>query len=138
VNVVLAQRLVRRLAGAKESYTLTRDEIDALGKRVNMNRLLSALTDEKIVPPGSTWDTVPFYKAKPGVETEDGYKGRIGIHEVLRMTQAIRDLALKSAPAENIEEQARKEGMFTMLEDGIFKAAMGMTTIEEVYRVVNE
>ncbi len=138
VNVVLAQRLVRRLAGAKESYTLTREEVEALAKRVNVNRLLTALIDEKVVPPGSTWETVPFYKAKPGAETEDGYKGRIGIHEVLRMTPSIRDLALKSAPAEDIEEQARKEGMFTMLEDGIFKAAMGLTTIEEVYRVVNE
>ena len=54
------------------------------------------------------------------------------------MTPAVRDLALTSASAEKIEEQARKEGMLTMLEDGIFQAAQGMTSIEEVFRVVSE
>jgi type II secretory ATPase GspE/PulE/Tfp pilus assembly ATPase PilB-like protein len=45
---------------------------------------------------------------------------------------------VKRSSAEAIEAQARKEGMLTMLEDGIFKSAMGLTTIEEVFRVVNE
>lgn len=138
VNVVVAQRLVRRLTSAKEKTTLTKEEIESLGKRINMDRVLDALVEEKIVPKGTDWDEVTFYKAKPGAETEDGYKGRIGIHEVLRMTTMIRELALKNEPAEVIEEQARKEGMFTMLEDGIFKAAIGLTTIEEVFRVVSE
>ena len=54
------------------------------------------------------------------------------------MSTAIRDLVITRAPAEKIEDQARKEGMLTMLEDGIFKAAHGLTTIEEVFRVVSE
>jgi type IV pilus assembly protein PilB len=137
VNVVVGQRLVRKLV-EKEKVALTDDELKQLSKHCNMDRLMGALRDEKIVPANATWKDVPFYKAKSGTESEDGYKGRIGIHEVLQMTNTIRELTMKNASAEQIEEQARKEGMFSMLEDGIFKAAMGLTTIEEVLRVVNE
>ena len=138
VNVVIGQRLVRKLCGTKDKYTLTKAEIDALGKKANLDRILAALKDEGIVGKSAGWETVPFYKAKSSTDCEDGYKGRLGIHEVLQMSPAIRELAVANASAEKIEEQARKEGMLTMLEDGIFKAAVGLTTIEEVYRVVSE
>jgi type II secretory ATPase GspE/PulE/Tfp pilus assembly ATPase PilB-like protein len=62
----------------------------------------------------------------------------MGIHEILPVSHGIRDLILKGSPADEIEEQAKKEGMLTMLEDGIYKAARGITTIEEVLRVVTE
>lgn len=138
VNVIIGQRLVRKLCGQKEKYTLSKAEIDALGKKANLPRVLTALKDEGIVAKDGTWETIPFYKPKPSPECEEGYKGRIGIHEVLQMSPAIRDLAIVSSPAEKIEEQARKEGMLTMLEDGIFQAAQGLTSIEEVFRVVSE
>jgi type IV pilus assembly protein PilB len=138
VNVVIAQRLVRRLCGTKEKYFLTKSEIEALSKKGNMERILKALVEEGIVPKDADWGHIPFYKPKPSTDCEEGYKGRIGIHEVLHMTPAIRDLVIARAPAEKIEEQSRKEGMLTMLEDGIFKAAHGLTTIEEVFRVVSE
>ena len=89
------------------------------------------------MPKNATWEDVPFYKPKPSQECEEGYKGRVGIHEVLQMSPAIRELAVANSSAENIENQARKEGMLIMLEDGIFKAAKGLTTIEEVFRVVS-
>ena len=57
---------------------------------------------------------------------------------MLNVTSAIKDLIIKGATTEDIELQAKKEGMLTMLEDGIFKAAQGLTTIEEVLRVVSE
>lgn len=138
VNVIIAQRLVRKLCGTKEKYLLSKAEIDALGKKANLPRLLEALIEENVVAKGSEWSTIPFYKPKSSSECEEGYKGRMGIHEVLRMTPAIRDLAIVRASAEKIEAQARAEGMLTMLEDGIFQAAQGLTTIEEVFRVVSE
>ena len=61
-----------------------------------------------------------------------------GIHEVLKVTTAIRDLIMKGATSTEIEDQAKKEGMLTMLEDGMFKAVQGVTTVEEVLRVVSE
>jgi len=138
VNVIVAQRLVRKLHGGKETYNLTDAEIDALGKRANLDRVMDALVEEGIVPKSTKWNQVPFFKPKPSTEADEGYKGRIGIHEILRMSPAIRDLTVDHASAEKVEEQARKEGMLTMLEDGIFKSAQGLTTIEEVFRVVSE
>jgi type II secretory ATPase GspE/PulE/Tfp pilus assembly ATPase PilB-like protein len=69
---------------------------------------------------------------------DDGFKGRVGIHEILKVNQTIKDLVMKNATASEIEAQAKKEGMLTMLEDGIYKCVAGMTTIEEVLRVVSE
>jgi len=138
VNVIIAQRLVRKLCGQKEKYNLTDAEIDSIGKSADLERILTALVDEGIVPKGAKWKDVPFYKPKSSQDCDEGYKGRIGIHEVLKMSPAIRELALQQTSAEKIEIAARKEGMLTMLEDGIFKAAQGLTTIEEVFRVVSE
>ena len=83
-----------------------------------------------------TWEKISFYKPKPSEESEDGYKGRIGIHEVLKVTATIKDLIIKGEATDKIEEQAKREGMITMTEDGIFKAVQGITSVEEVMRVV--
>ena len=134
----IAQRLVRRLADNKEKYFLDETEFESLGKLINLERLLKVLIEEKIVSPTATWKEIPFYKPKPSADAEDGYKGRIGIHEVLKMSPTIKELVMRGESADKIEEQAKAEGMITMLEDGIFKAVQGETTIEEVLRVVTE
>jgi type IV pilus assembly protein PilB len=136
INIIIAQRLVRRLSENKEKYFLSKPELEALGKAVDLGRVLNFLKTEKIIKEDS-WEKIAFYKAVPGKE-DDGYKGRIGIHEVLRVTQSIRELIIKGSTTEEIEGQAKKEGMLTMIEDGIFKAVQGHTTIEEVLRVVSE
>jgi len=137
LDIVIGQRLIRRLAN-KEKYFLTKDELAVLGKKVDLDRIMSELVEEKIVKKGIEWTKIPFYKAKPNNETEDGYKGRLGIHEVLKMSPSIKDLIIKGEPEDVIEKQARAEGMLTMIEDGIFKAVQGVTTIEEVLRVISE
>lgn len=138
VNVIISQRLVRRLTNAKEKYTLTDAEVATLSKTVNMARVLEVLKEEKIVAPNAEWKDIPFYRPKKSEESEDGYKSRVGIHEVLKMSPAIRELIIKGETPVKIEEQAKREGMITMLEDGIIKAAQGITTIEEILRVVSE
>lgn len=137
LSVVIAQRLVRRLTKAREKYFMTAEGIATLGKSVNLNKVLESLKAEKIVAPDATWDKINFFKPKPSEESEDGYKSRIGIHEVLKVTSTIKELIIRGETSDKIEEQARKEGMLTMLEDGIFKAVQGETTIEEVLRVVS-
>jgi type IV pilus assembly protein PilB len=160
LNVIVGQRLVRQLSDTKEKHVLTADEIAALGKIVDLDSVLAALKTEKIIDPAITgWEKIPFYKpvsagsdkdAKDGRESgmsgnngdsgdkDDGYKGRVGIHEVLCMTETIRTLVIKGSTSAAIEIQAKKEGMLTMIEDGIFKCVQGLTTIEEVLRVVSE
>ena len=86
----------------------------------------------------SSLDDIQFYRPVPSADSEDGYKSRIGIHEVLAVSPAIRDIILHSSTSDAIEAQAHKEGMLTMREDGLYKAARGITSIEEVLRAVSE
>lgn len=67
-----------------------------------------------------------------------GYKGRVGIFEVLPVTEKIGRLILEHAPASEIEKQAVAEGMITMKQDGYLKVVEGVTTIEEILRVAQE
>lgn len=138
VKTVIAQRLVRVLAEGKEKYFLDDTEMKALEKVLDLNRVLNFLKEEKIVAPDATWDKIPFYKPKASEEAKDGYKGRLGIHEVLKVTSTIKEMILKGSSTDDLEERAKQEGMMTMLEDGIFLAVKGMTSTEEVLRVVSE
>ncbi|HTW96894.1 MAG TPA: ATPase, T2SS/T4P/T4SS family, partial [Candidatus Methylomirabilis sp.] len=67
-----------------------------------------------------------------------GYKGRVGIYEIFTMTENIKELANANAPAFKILEQAIEDGMLTMLQDGVFKVFDGITSLEEVYRVIGK
>jgi type IV pilus assembly protein PilB len=138
LDVVIGQRLVRKLTSSKEKYFLSQAEIAELKKFVDLERVLAFLREEKIVGKDDTWSKIPFYKAVKAGDASDGYTGRLVIHEVLKLSPAIKNMIVKNATSGEIEEQAKKEGMMTMLEDGIFKAAQGMTTIEEVFRVISE
>ena len=138
LSVIIAQRLIRRLSDTKEKVKISKEEIAALGKIVDLDRVMKALKDEKIVDKDAKWEGLSIFKPKPSADSEDGYKGRIGIHEVFKVSPAIKDLIIKAATTAEIEEQAKKEGMLTMLEDGVFKVVQGITTVEEVLRVVSE
>ncbi len=138
VKTIIAQRLVRKLCPVKEKYVLNAAEQKAISRVIDMDRVLTFLKKEKVVDPNATWDTIPFYRAKKSSECDDGYSGRVGIHEVLKVTPTIKELILKGSSQDEIEKQARAEEMMTMIEDGIFKAVAGTTTTEEVLRVVSE
>ncbi len=137
LDVVIGQRLVRKLGEQKEQYFLNADEIAILGQVIDLDRMLQFLKTENIIDANATWEKVPFYRPLPGHE-EDAFKGRLGIHEVLPITPAIKNLIIQGATGDAIEDQAKKDGMMTLLEDGIFLAIQGMTTKEEVLRVVSE
>jgi type IV pilus assembly protein PilB len=138
LDIVIAQRLVRKLSASKTKYFLNREELTSLNKVISLDRVLAFLKEEKIVDKKDSFEKIPFYKPNPGKDSEDGYSSRIGIHEVLKMNSTTKDLIMKGATSGDIESQAKTDGMMTMIEDGIFKAAQGITTIEEVLRVISE
>jgi len=138
VKTIIAQRLVRRLTAEKTEYFLSEDELKNLGKIVDLDRVLALLRAEKVIGPKDDWDKVPFYKPSKGSDATEGYSGRVGIHEVLKVTASVKELIIRGSAQDEIETQAKKEGMFTMLEDGILKAVEGLTSLEEVLRVVSE
>lgn len=137
-KVIVAQRLVRRLTNAKEQYFLSEGELKALGEVVDLEHTRTFIEAEKLIKPGTPWKEIPFYRPVKSEESEDGYKGRVGIHEALKISPTIKEIILRGGSADEVEAQGKKEGMMTMIEDGIFQAIQGNTTIDEVLRVVSE
>lgn len=138
LNCIAAQRLVRKLCPDREKYTLKESELKKIRQYCDLNKILKLLKEEKIIKPKTTWKNIPFYKPKPTKKCTDGYKGRIGIFEVLPITETIKELIVKQATSDQIHAQAKKEGMKTMTEDGFMKAAQGITSVEEILRVITE
>ena len=116
---VIAQRLVRKICSyCKEAYTLKDDIAQTL--KIDASKI----------------GKLEFYKGKGCQHCfNSGYSGRTVIAEVLQLTQKIRDLILSGSQEQFIKQQARKEGMKTLREDGLEAALKGFTTIEEVLRV---
>jgi type IV pilus assembly protein PilB len=138
LRVAVGQRLVRKLSDDKQPYILTKTERNDIIKHIDLDRVLKVLKEENIVKADATWNDIPFYRPKEKGETEDGYRGRLGIHEVLEMSPTLKEMVMANKTSDELELQARQEGMLTMAEDGIYKAARGLTSIEEVFRVINE
>lgn len=138
-NVIIAQRLVRRLCPeTKQKYKLNSSEIKSLQEQFNLERIFKIFKEEKILPSKDDLSSLEFYRPGKTENCPDGYKGRIGIYEVLEVNEIIKDLIIKEATSSQIEEQAKKEGLLTMFEDGFIKAAQGLTSIEEILRVAKE
>ncbi|MCK9344626.1 MAG: GspE/PulE family protein [Candidatus Pacebacteria bacterium] len=128
VNLVIAQRLVRRIcASCTESYPASPE----------ITRLIKA----QIELSGNTVSTVPdtLYRGRGcKVCGNSGFQGQIGIFELFRVTDAIRELILREATVAEVRKKAIEDGMTTMFEDGLNKVERGVTTIEEILRVVKE
>lgn len=125
VNIAIGQRLARKVCTkCKVAKKITPAEITSL---------------ENIVSDKQSLRNKTFYHGK-GCEAcnGSGYKGRIGIHEVLVVDNDIREATLKKVTASELRDVAIKNGMITMLEDGFKKAMDGITTIEEVLRMMYE
>ena len=138
LNLVIAQRLVRKLCEEKEEYKLSSKDVEDLSAYCNTEKVLNVLKKEKIIKPNEVFQDLTFWKPKPTSECPDGYKGRIGIYEVLPVTESIKELIVQQVISDKIQAQAEQEGMVTMVEDGLVKAVQGLTTIEEVLRVITE
>jgi CheY-like chemotaxis protein len=118
VTCILAQRLVRRICPACAiEREPTQEAVEKIGGRGRL-------------PVGAAW------KAGAGCELcqQSGYKGRLAIHELLEVTESIRALIGRKAADHAIRDAARQAGMQTLMEDGIAKAAQGLTTLDEVGR----
>ena len=154
VKAVIGQRLVRRLCTqCRQQYTPNENEIDYLNKSFsispdkisNLHKLETQASEEHIGgdAPISTTETAitMLWKNSPeGCEdcNHTGFRGRIGVYEVLGMSNTIQRLITSNATSNDIQNEAVNEGMITMQNDGLVKALRGETTIEEVLRVTRE
>lgn len=140
-NLIIAQRLVRKICtNCIQSYNLPRETIEELERQMNIEIILKTMEKEKtILNAKKGLDNLLFYRGKGCKRCGNtGYKGRIGIYEVLENNEKISELISKNANADEINRQAIADGMLTMTEDGFIKAKNGITTIEEIMRVTKE
>ncbi len=119
LDCVLAQRLARKLCGdCKVEYTPER---------------------QVLLDAGFSEDNLPEVLYKPGGCKKcggTGYRGRIGVHEVMLLSEEIGDLTVKEATAEEIKAVAVEQGMLTLKQDGLEKVRLGITSVEEIVRVI--
>lgn len=130
VNIVIAQRLVRKICEkCKESYSVTPEE----------KRLLEdePMLKEKILKKaGKSLQHVRWYRGNGCMAcSRTGYRGRIGIYEIMEINESLKELIVKRSAADTLMEAAIASGMTTMLDDGIEKMFIGITTLEEIIRV---
>ena len=134
INVVIGQRLVRKLCQeCKVEHELDKKELE------KMKKILAVISPKAQVNFPSEIPKV-FKMNEKGCEVcaGVGYKGRLGIYELLPMTKAIKELTSSGQPAFKILEQAIEDGMVTMLQDGVLKVMNGITSLDEVYRVIGK
>ncbi|MBK1875714.1 GspE/PulE family protein [Pelagicoccus mobilis] len=119
LNGVLSQRLVSRICECcKETY------------QPDEEMLLKYFTAESIDP------TIPFYRGRGCQHCHNsGFKGRVGVHEVVEVSEYMRELISSSAPLFKIQAEAKRLGLKSLREDALKKALLGLTTLEEVERV---
>ncbi|MBM4177316.1 Flp pilus assembly complex ATPase component TadA [Candidatus Gribaldobacteria bacterium] len=138
LNLVIAQRLVRKLTDEKEKYKLKEKDLKNLADFCDLKRIEEIFKQEKLLKSRETIKDLVFFRPKPSKDVPEGYKGRVGIYEVLAISEEIKGLIEKGASADVLQHKARAEGMKLMLEDGFLKAAQGITSLEEVLRVIVE
>jgi len=141
VNAVLAQRLVRVICkDCQQPFTLDDAAIASLAKEFHMEKLLPTLVRVGAAPANTkSISELKFYKGQ-GCDkcSSTGYRGRLGIHEILEVTPAVAQMIMEHKSAADIQDQGEKEGMVLMWEDGFIKALKGITTIDEIVRVSKE
>lgn len=128
VNIIIAQRLVRKICDkCKASQAISIKDLEIHFDKKLLKKYFKQTKEIRV------------YAGKGcPVCKNTGYAGRIGIFEVLVLSEKIQDLVISKADSQKIIEQAVTEGMTTMTDDGLFKVQEGITTIEEVLRATRE
>lgn len=155
VKAVVGQRLVRRLRSASRTqYTPSKDEEQAIINLFNLppGKTFAHIHElEKQAASEGIGGDAPLATSETGIKflwrnnaddegdgAHAGYKGRVGIYEVLSNTLAVQKLITTNATSNDIQDQAISDGMITMQTDGLIKALRGETTVEEVLRATKE
>lgn len=140
LNLVVAQRLVRKLCEkCRKKRKMDKDILSDLQQEFDIEAIFAVLQREGIVAKGTTWQDVEFNVPVGCKKCRDGYKGRLGIYEVLEITSVIRELLTSKTTADELSEKARRDqNMVSLVEDGFIKLVEGITSLEEIMRVARD
>ncbi len=129
IRGIIAQRLVRKVCTfCREAFTPDPAVAEDIKKE------LQGVPAKDLDP--ALLQNLQLFRGKGCDHCTGGYKGRLGIFEILEMERGVAELVLKNASDEELMEQAKKSGMITLKQDGLLKALKGLTTLEEVYRTI--
>ncbi len=133
LNAIIGQRLVRRICeDCKQQVQIDEKQMNFVKKVVSEIPEASGET----VPAETEWK---FMGGKGCTKCNgSGYKGRLGIYEILTMSEEIKASLSEKISEYEVRELAKQQGMTTMQQDGVLKILDGITTVEEVYRVAGE
>ena len=145
VHTVIGQRLVRRVVPGGETYEASKAEVQAIHQALG-SILPKTTADVDKVSEELGYQNLPLagqnaYTLIKGKQTPDnptGYKGGIGIYEVLEVSEQIQELILKRSTSTEIQKLAQSQGMISMRQDGYLKALSGQTSLNEVNRVATD
>lgn len=133
IELIIAQRLVRRLCEKCKRHLEISPELLKMVKNALGNLHAEGEIDPELLK------KLEFFEA-PGCDAcnKIGYKGRVGLYEVLRMNNKLRRLITEGANTLDIQKAAQESGMVTLEQAGVIKALQGMTSLDEVYRVARK
>ncbi len=139
-NMIVAQRLVRKICpNCVRSYKLPDHALEQLREQIDLDGIWAKLKKEEIVAANQKIEDTTFWRGSGCAQCgNEGYKGRMGIYEVIEFTPNLQKLVNKKANADELKQAAIEEGMITMIEDGFAKAVKAVTTIEEILRVTRD
>jgi type IV pilus assembly protein PilB len=140
-KLIVAQRLVRKICQfCKKEYALTEQNIADLEKMIDVKRMLELFKKNGCLEKGDEKlrDWKFYYGAGCSRCGNQGYKGRVGIYEVLEVNKKMAELINRKATTEEIRTAALTAGFTTILEDGLIKAKKGITSLEEVLEAARE
>lgn len=145
LNVVIGQRLVRRITEKRETYKTSAIETkginDIVGDLLPEDKASVASVSEDLGYPGLPIRNDEYYMLAKGInskETPGGYSGRAGLYETIDVDEDIQKMIVNHSTANEIMRLARAKGTVTMRQDGILKVLSGITTMEEVNRVASD
>lgn len=145
LNVVIGQRLVRRVSEKRETYKSTALETEGIneliGELLPQEKEDVAAVSEDLGYPGLPVKNDDHYILSKGIESKEtpgGYKGRAGLYETIDVDEDIQKMITSHATANEIMRLAKTKGTITMRQDGMLKVLSGITTIEEVNRVASD
>jgi len=133
LSCIIAQRLVRRLCQSCKKETKPKKETRNLILKEIENLPAQIKKEVKIPTPLKIFEPAGCKKCN-----QKGFSGRIALFEILEMTGQLSEIILKAPTIENLQQEAKRQGMIIMFQDGILKVLNGTTTIEEVLRVAEE
>ncbi len=131
INVSIAQRLVKKICEhCRESYFLSDEDVENISTDKNFTEMIKVISDKEEIT------KIRFFRGRGCDLCENtGYEGRTSVFEILEVTEELRKLIIDKSSSDSIRKKAIEEGMTPMIYDGISKALLGITTIDEIKRV---